>query len=95
MDWKVAASAFVTVFLAELGDKTQLATFGIASAADSRRLAVFAGSAGALVLTSAIAVVAGAAVGKLVPAHWILRVSGLAFVALGAWSIWKSFRPEA
>lgn len=92
MDWKIAASTFATVFLAELGDKTQLATFGIASAADSRRVAVFVGSALALVLTSALAVVAGAAVGKLVPPHWILRLSGAAFLVLGAWTLWKSFQ---
>jgi putative Ca2+/H+ antiporter (TMEM165/GDT1 family) len=95
MDWKIAATTFTAVFLAELGDKTQLATFGIAASSASARLSVFLGSAAALVATSAIAVAAGAAAGKAVPAHWILRLSGTAFVALGAWSVWKSFAPRA
>jgi Ca2+/H+ antiporter, TMEM165/GDT1 family len=92
MDWKIIASTFAAVFLAELGDKTQLATFGIA-AANSQRTAVFLGSAGALVASSALAVLAGAALGKVVPAHWILRLSGIAFIALGAWTLWRSFAP--
>lgn len=95
MDWKLVATTFGLVFLAELGDKTQLATFGIASSSAGGKWAVFVGSTLALAATSAIAVVAGALVGRHVPQHWVLRVSGLAFVALGAWSVWRSFAPTA
>jgi len=81
MDWKLVASTFVAVFLAEMGDKTQLATMTLA--AGSSRWAVFAGSALALVATSAIAVLAGEVVARAVPAHWLRRGAGLVFVAMG------------
>ena len=90
MDWKLFASAFAAVFVAELGDKTQLATFGLASSAAGGRWAVFAGSALALVCTSLIAVLAGAAIGKLVPAVWLERAGGALMLGLGAWMLWKS-----
>ncbi len=90
MDWKLFASAFVAVFVAELGDKTQIATFGLAAASTSGRLAVFLGSALALVCTSLIAVVAGAAIGRVVPASWLERAGGLLMIGLGVWVLWKT-----
>lgn len=91
MDWKLFGAVFTTVFLAELGDKTQLATFGAASASDSGKLTVFLASSAALVACSAMAVVAGAAIGKVVPLVWLERLGGVLFVAIGAWTLWKSF----
>ena len=82
METKLALTTFTTVFLAELGDKTQLATLAFA-ASGRGRWAVFVGSAMALVLTSAIAVVAGQAVARVVPPVWIRRVAGVAFLAMG------------
>lgn len=82
MDWKLALSTFAAVFLAELGDKTQLATFAMAAGASSR-WAVLIGAATALVLTSVIAVVLGAAVGQMIPAHWLRRGAGVVFIVLG------------
>jgi putative Ca2+/H+ antiporter (TMEM165/GDT1 family) len=90
MDWKVFATAFATVFVAELGDKTQLATLGLASASAGARLAVFAGSALALVATSLIAVLAGAAVGKFISPVWLERAGGALMLAIGAWVLWKA-----
>jgi putative Ca2+/H+ antiporter (TMEM165/GDT1 family) len=83
------ASTFVTVFLAELGDKTQLATFALATDAASP-LAVFLGAALALTATSAIGVLAGAAVGQAIPAVWVRRAAGLLFVALGLFYLLRS-----
>jgi len=83
LDWKLFGSAFGLVFLAELGDKTQLATLTLAASGRSRLL-VFAGAASALVLTSAIAVVAGEAVSRVVPEIWLRRAAGAAFLVLGA-----------
>ncbi len=83
MDLKVICTTFVLIFLAELGDKTQLATF--AFAAEGRaRLAVFLGAAGALVLTSLLAVVFGSVVNRFVPANYIRIGAGVLFVLLGS-----------
>jgi putative Ca2+/H+ antiporter (TMEM165/GDT1 family) len=70
------------VFVAELGDKTQLATLSLASGKVSR-LAVFAGSASALVCTSLIAVLAGAAISRYVPPIYLRRAAGVIFILLG------------
>ena len=84
MDLKLMATTFIAVFLAELGDKTQLATLSFASGGSSR-WAVFLGSAGALVCTSALAVLGGEAVARVVPPLLLKRLSGAAFVAIGIW----------
>jgi putative Ca2+/H+ antiporter (TMEM165/GDT1 family) len=86
MELKVLLTTFGMIFLAELGDKTQLATFAFAAESKSR-LAVFIGSAGALVLTSLLAVVLGSGVGRLVPASYIKTGAGVLFVLLGLWMI--------
>jgi putative Ca2+/H+ antiporter (TMEM165/GDT1 family) len=82
MDPKLLLTTFVAVFLAELGDKTQLATLSLA-AGTSSKWAVFAGSALALCATSALAVLGGEAVSRVVPPIWIRRVAGALFVLLG------------
>ena len=82
MDWKLLASTFAAVFLAEMGDKTQLATMSLA--AGGSRWAVFTAAALALVLTSAVAVLAGEVVARVIPPAWIRRGAGLLFLALGA-----------
>ena len=66
MDWKTLATTFGAIFVAELGDKTQLATLTLSAEARTK-WAVFVGSALALVATSAIAVLAGAAVTRVIP----------------------------
>jgi Ca2+/H+ antiporter, TMEM165/GDT1 family len=81
MDWKLFASTFAAILLAEMGDKTQLATMSLA--AGSSRWVVFAAAAMALVATSAIAVIAGEAVARLVPVIWVKRAAGLLFIVLG------------
>ncbi|HTE54979.1 MAG TPA: TMEM165/GDT1 family protein [Kofleriaceae bacterium] len=82
MDWKLFASTFAAIFLAEIGDKTQLATLSLASGGSSRWV-VFAGSALALVAASAIAVLAGEALTRAIPPIWIKRAAGALFIALG------------
>lgn len=93
MDLKLIGTTFVSVFLAELGDKTQLATLTFASEARSR-WEVFIGSASALILTSAIAVLAGEGVSRLVPAAWIKRAAGVVFILLGAWLLWAATKGD-
>ncbi|MRG92011.1 TMEM165/GDT1 family protein [Polyangium spumosum] len=82
MDWKLFASTFAAIFLAEMGDKTQIATLTLAGSGSSRWV-VFAASALALVATSAVAVLLGEVVSRYVPAIWVKRAAGLVFVVLG------------
>jgi len=86
MDFKVLLTTFATIFLAELGDKTQLATFAF-SAETKSRVSVFIGSAGALVLTSLLGVLLGAAISKLIPPNFLKMGAGALFVILGIWMI--------
>jgi putative Ca2+/H+ antiporter (TMEM165/GDT1 family) len=83
MDWKVLASTFGAIFVAELGDKTQLATLTMSAGAQAR-WAVFLGSALALCATSALAVLVGEGVGRVVPPAMLRRIAGAAFIAIGA-----------
>ena len=83
MEKSVFLSSFAAIFIAELGDKTQLATLSL-SAGSRARWMVFAGSALALVCTSAIAVLAGDLVSRWISPLWLRRAAGLVFVVLGA-----------
>lgn len=86
MDLRLAAIAFGTVFVAELGDKTQLAA--LALAADGRsKLAVFAGASLALVVTTALAVLAGDLLARWIPPRALHRGAGGLFILLGAWML--------
>jgi putative Ca2+/H+ antiporter (TMEM165/GDT1 family) len=82
MDWKLFASTFAAIFVAELGDKTQLAALTLSAEAKSKWI-VFAGSALALVATSAIAVGAGEVVSRFVSPIWLRRIAGAVFVVMG------------
>jgi putative Ca2+/H+ antiporter (TMEM165/GDT1 family) len=82
MDWKLLISTFVSIFVAEIGDKTQLATLSLAAGGKSR-LSVFAGSALALCATSAIAVIAGEGVSRVISPVWLRRIAGAVFIAMG------------
>jgi Ca2+/H+ antiporter, TMEM165/GDT1 family len=82
MDWKLMATTFAAVFVAELGDKTQLATLSLSSG-KVNRLSVFLGSATALVCTSLIAVLAGDLLSRYVPPQYIRRAAGAIFIVLG------------
>ena len=86
MDIKAMVTTFGMIFLAELGDKTQLATLSFAAESKSK-LSVFLGSASALVLTSLLAVVFGAWMSRLIPADYIEKGAGVLFVVLGVWML--------
>jgi putative Ca2+/H+ antiporter (TMEM165/GDT1 family) len=85
MDVRLFLTVFATIFLAELGDKTQLATLLYASDASRPKLTVFAAAASALVVTSALGVLGGALLAEYVK-PWLIRwVAGLGFIAVGVW----------
>jgi len=89
VDLRAILTTFGFIFLAELGDKTQLATFCFAAESPSK-WSVFFGSAGALVLTSALGCVLGSVVSQVVPPKYMNLGAGDLFVVLGLWMIFFS-----
>lgn len=90
MDFRLLATVFSTVFLAELGDKTQLATLLFAAKSEHARLTIFLGAAAALVLTSAIGVAAGALLGRYINPKTLSYIAGAGFIVIGVWTIVKA-----
>jgi len=84
---------FATVFLAEIGDKTQLATLLFSAEGKVSPMKVFAASASALVLAAAIGVAAGQLVEKFVSPQALKLVAGLGFIAIGAFTLYGAWRP--
>lgn len=82
MGWKLILSTFFLVFLAELGDKTQLATMLLAARSSSPG-SVFIGAALALVMSSLVGVMAGTAITRIIPPQCMQQAAGAAFVVLG------------
>ena len=82
---------FVTVFLAELGDKTQLATVLFAAERDTKPMLVFVAAAGALVASTALAVVLGTTAERYLTMVPLKLIAGVGFVAIGLWTIWGHF----
>jgi putative Ca2+/H+ antiporter (TMEM165/GDT1 family) len=87
MDLRFFLTVFSTVFLAELGDKTQLATFLYATDAEHSKIVVFLGAASALVVTSAIGVALGGVVAQHVNPRMLSWLAGAGFVVIGLWTI--------
>ena len=82
-------TTFVTVFLAELGDKTQIATFSFAANPNYNRWIVLIGACSALFIISSIAVLIGAKAGEFVNPKHLKVVSGLLFIGIGLFTLWK------
>lgn len=86
---------FVTVFLAELGDKTQLATLLFATDKAHHPFAIFLAAAAALVASTAIAVLLGTLAEKYLTMVPLKLIAGIGFVAIGAWTLWDHYSNAA
>ena len=93
MDLTLLISTFLTVFLAELGDKTQLATVALSGTSD-RPLAVFLGSASALVLASLLGAMAGGSVASVVPTELLQLIASVGFLIIGTRLLLQSREPD-
>jgi putative Ca2+/H+ antiporter (TMEM165/GDT1 family) len=82
MDLRVLFTTFGIIFLAEMGDKTQLAAMTMA-AQTKKPWAVFVGSSLALVAVSAFGVIVGSVIGDYVPLEWVKRGAAVAFILIG------------
>ena len=87
MDISLLLSTFSAVLLAELGDKTQLATV-VLSGSTKRPLAVFIGSSSALLVASLIGSIAGGSISTVIPGNLLKLFAGIGFIAIGLKLIW-------
>ena len=84
MDWKIFLTTFGTIFLAELGDKTQLAAIMMTSKT-KLPLSVFMGASLALCLVTLVGVLLGEGLTAVIPQNILKKVAALAFVVIGLW----------
>jgi putative Ca2+/H+ antiporter (TMEM165/GDT1 family) len=95
MDWQLLGISFITVFLSELGDKSQLAAIALGSSCESPR-AVFFGTASALLLATLIGVVVGQGTAEVLPASLVKAIAAIGFAVMGLRLLWpKADAPEA
>ena len=87
MDIKVLLTVFVAVFIAELGDKTQLATLLFAADKDVSKWTVFLGASSALVVAAGIGVLAGGVISQYVSERYLHYFAGIGFVGIGIWTL--------
>ncbi|HOA81490.1 MAG TPA: TMEM165/GDT1 family protein [Defluviitaleaceae bacterium] len=89
MNWKLFFSAFITLFIAELGDKTQLAVFCM-SADKNQPIPIFLGASLALVLVTFLGVFFGEYISKFIPEYIIKIIAGCLFIAIGIFVLRES-----
>ena len=90
MDLRVLLTTFGIIFLAEMGDKTQLAAMTMA-AQTKKPWAVFLGASLALAAVSALGVIVGATLGNYVPLEWVKRIAAVAFIVIGVLMLMGKF----
>jgi putative Ca2+/H+ antiporter (TMEM165/GDT1 family) len=90
MDLKILATVFMTIFIAELGDKTQLATLLFAADKHVSKVAVFVGASLALIMASAIGVLAGGVISHYVSGKYLHYLAGIGFIGIGIWTLVKA-----
>jgi putative Ca2+/H+ antiporter (TMEM165/GDT1 family) len=90
MEYKVLITVFVAVFIAELGDKTQLATMLFAADKEVSKMTVFIGASLALIVASGIGVLAGGLVSQYISEKHLHYIAGLGFIAIGLWTLIKA-----
>ncbi|MBI4243875.1 MAG: TMEM165/GDT1 family protein [Planctomycetes bacterium] len=88
MDWKIFFTSFSTIFIAELGDKTQLMALSMSSQSKSTT-EILLGACLALILTTIIGVYAGKFMKDWLPEEYLRYISGGLFVLIGAYILWK------
>ena len=92
MDWRLFATVFGAVFIAEMADKTQLVTMLFAAGKDVSKWTVFFGSALALVMTSAIGVAAGTLLSQVINARMLSMIAGAGFIIIGLFTLYHGWR---
>lgn len=95
MEWKLLAMVFGSVFIAEMADKTQLVTLLFAADKEVSKLTVFIGSASALILASAIGVLAGSLLSQVINVKYMSLIAGVGFIVIGVFTLYHGFNTAA
>jgi len=90
MDWKIFLTVFGAVFIAELGDKTQLATMLFAADKDVNKYTVFLAASAALIVASAIGVLAGSLLSEYINEKYLHYIAGVGFIIIGAFTLYNA-----
>ncbi len=90
MEYKVLLTVFVAVFIAELGDKTQLATMLFAADKDVSKWTIFFGASLALIVASGLGVLAGGVISQYVSEKYLHYIAGIGFIVIGVWTLVKA-----
>ncbi len=90
MDWKIFLTVFGAIFIAELGDKTQLATMLFATDKEVSKYTVFLAASAALVVASAIGVLAGSLLSEYINEKYLHYIAGVGFIVIGAFTLFKA-----
>jgi putative Ca2+/H+ antiporter (TMEM165/GDT1 family) len=89
--WQLG-TIFLTIFLAELGDKAQMATLLLASEQKNTPVSVFFASVSALALCAGVSVMLGACAGRWLDQIPLKLVAGIGFILIGAWTVVQHYR---
>jgi len=90
MDWKIFLTIFGAVFIAELGDKTQLATMLFAADKEVSKYTVFFASSAALVVAAAIGVIAGSLLSEFINEKYLHYIAGIGFIVIGTFTLYNA-----
>jgi putative Ca2+/H+ antiporter (TMEM165/GDT1 family) len=90
MEYKVLFTVFASVFIAELGDKTQLATMLFAADNEASKFTVFVGASLALIVASGIGVLAGSVISQYISEKHLHYIAGIGFIGIGIWTLLKA-----
>lgn len=90
MNWTVFLTIFVSVFVAELGDKTQLATMLFAADKEVSKYTVFFAASAALIVASAIGVLAGSLLAEYINEKYLHYVAGVGFIGIGIFTLYNA-----
>ena len=87
MDWKLLFTVFSTIFVAEIGDKTQLATMLFAAKGETSKWLIFLAASLALVLAAGLGVLVGGVIERFISPRALKTVAGVGFIAIGIWTL--------
>ena len=90
MEYKILFTVFTVIFIAELGDKTQLATMLFAADKEVSKLTVFFGASMALIVASGIGVLAGGLISQYISEKHLNYLAGIGFIGIGLWTLIKA-----